>query len=111
MKKIILFSLFAVFLMGCGTSGTGNPEVDTIGIGTAFGIVAHSFSYWLFIVLSLIPAIVYLFMYYKGKIEQVDLKVLFGCLVLVSLAICMRPCEIAANTSIAAFQRGNIIGY
>lgn len=111
MKSLLMFLIMSFFLISCGTHGTGNAEVDTISLGTAFGIVAKSFSYWLFIVLSLIPTVVYLFLYYKGKVEEVDLKILFGCVVLISLAVLMRPCEIAANTSLAAFERGNIIGY
>jgi len=111
MKNLLLFTLCALFLMACGTHGTGDPERDTISIGTAFGIVAKSWSYWVFIFLSLLPAAYYLMQYYRGKIEEVDLKVLFGCLVLISFAVFFRPCEIAANTSITAFNRGNIIGY
>jgi hypothetical protein len=110
MKNLIMFIIAAIFLMSCGTT-TGDPEVDTIGIGTAFGIVSKSFTYWLFIILALIPPIVYIGMYYAGKIDEVNLIVLFGFLALLMFAIFYRPAEIAANTSIAAFNRGNIIGY
>jgi len=110
MKKLIMFSLMAIFLMSCGTT-TGNPEVDTISIGTAFGIVSKSFTYWLFVVLALLPPVIYIGMYYAGKIDEVNLVVLFFLLGLLLFAILYRPTEIAANTSIAAYQRGNIIGY
>ena len=111
MKKVILFSLMAVLLMSCGMVGTGDPERDTISIGTAFSIVAKSWSYWIFIILSCLPAVVYLYSYFKEKLDEVNLIVLFGCVGLIVFAIFFRPCEIAANTSLAAFERGNVIGY
>lgn len=112
MKKLILFSLFTMFLMSCGTT-TGDPEVDTISIGLAFSIVSKSWSYWLFIA---IPVVVFgYYIYRKSKSDDgwagTSLLPIFGFVAVIMFAIFFRPCEIAANTSIAAYQRGNIIGY
>lgn len=107
MNKLIGFLILSLFVMGCGVAT--NPE-DNITFQQAFNHVAKNFSYWLFIGLSVVPAAVYIFLYYRGKIDEVDLKVLFGLLVLLMIAIFIRPAEIAANTTVEMASRGVFIG-
>jgi len=109
MKKLILFAFTAMFLMSCGGAGQ-NPD-DYITFGQAFSHVSKSFWYWFFIVLAILPPIGYIAAYYMGKIDEVDLRLLFALLALLLFAIFFRPCEVAANTTVEQAARGVYIGY
>lgn len=109
MKKLILFSLFAILLMSCG--GAGKAPTDYITFGTAFGHVAKSFSYWLFILLASVPLISYIYAAASGKIDRFNLLLLFLFVTLFAFSIFFRPCEIAANTTVEQAARGAWIGY
>lgn len=109
MKKLILFAFTAMFLMSCG--GAGQQPDDYITFGQAFNHVSKSFWYWFFIVVAILPPVVYIAAYYMGKIDEVDLRLLFALLAVLLFAIFFRPCEVAANTTVAQAARGNYIGY
>jgi len=111
MKKLISFFLFAVLLTSCG--GAGVDPSDNITWGTAFNHVSQSFSYWLWIIITVAAAAVYIFKITSSK-EGWDLGrtiVLFVLLALLMTALMVRPSEVAANTTVEQAARGVFIGY
>lgn len=115
MKKLILFLLGAMFLMSCG--GAGQQPTDYITMGQAWHHVAQSWGYW--IPLIIVTIIGGYFMAYKPimkyKLGDIDsgqatfLVVLFLAAFLFTLLV--RPCEVAANTTVEQAARGGWIGY
>lgn len=104
---ILLFITIA--LASCG--GNGVVPDDYISWGQAFDHVSKSFSYWLFILLAAAPMVYYVWSVVKGKVETFSLPLMFVFLVLIALAIFMRPSEVAANTTVEQAARGVFIGY
>lgn len=109
MKKLLLFSICAILLMSCG--GAGVDPSDNITFGQAFSKVSRSFSYWLWIVIACLPLVVYLGITLWGKVEEFKLPILFVLVAVLLIAIFMRPCEVAANTTVEQAARGVYIGY
>jgi hypothetical protein len=114
MKKLLLFSLCAVLLMSCG--GAGHDPSDNITWGQAFNHVSHSFTYWLFVIITglflLLVTLGSVIQYKKGEIDgSAFAKRVFVALVIFAFAFFMRPCEVAANTTVEQAARGVWIGY
>lgn len=114
MKKVILFALVAMFLMSCG--GAGKAPEDYITLGQAFSHVAKSFGYWVWIIVVALGSSVFWFKFLKGKAGHnpglgTTLPLMFATLLLLMIAIFMRPCEVAANTTVEQMLRGVYIGY
>ena len=104
----------AIFLMSCG--GNGQQPTDYITFGQAFKHVSQSFDYWIWI----IPATLLLLGggyklvkgYSDGEIEGKTVG--FYGFVLVAINLCtwlIRPCDVAANTTVEQMLRGVYIGY
>ncbi len=109
MKKVILFSLMAMFLMSCG--GAGQQPDDYITFGRAWNHVAQSAGYWVFIVIALALVGGYILAAVKGWIETFSLPLMFALVGFLLFAIFFRPCEVAANTTVEQAARGVFIGY
>jgi hypothetical protein len=114
MKSLLLFVMCSVFLMSCG--GAGHLPTDNVSLGQAFGHVAQSFGYWVWVILTVIGTVVTLVISLKqygnrdidGKAFSLRMAV---CIALLLLAVLMRPCEVAANTTVEQAARGAWIGY
>lgn len=111
MKKMLLFSMFAIVFMSCG--GSGQHPDDYITWGQAFNHVAHSFSYWFFIAVTVLAVAAYIIIVSKSDDgwNQGRVLVLFVLLALFLMALLMRPSEVAANTTVEQAARGVYIGY
>lgn len=115
MRKIILFAMASLFLMSCGGPGK-NPD-DLITWGQAWNHVSHSWGYWIpLLVVTLIGGyfLVYrtIVKYKAGDIDGGAATWRFLAFV-VAFAICLliRPCEVAANTTVDQALRNKWIGY
>jgi hypothetical protein len=113
MKKLLVFILFLVplFLLSCSVDGK-DPS-DTIGLGVAFGAVIKTSSYWIWLVAIIIIELVATYFIIRAIHNGVEISnwVFFVMLVVLALAIFMRPCEIAFNTTVEQYNRGVLIGY
>lgn len=114
MKTLILFVMASIFLMSCG--GDAHLPTDNITWLQAWHHVAHSFVYWLFVVITL-AALVYvtsisIVAYRNGELDGGAFTFRFLILmVLFASALLIRPCELAENTTVEQAARGVWIGY
>lgn len=114
MKKLLLFILSAITLMSCG--GSGQLPTDYITFGQAFSHVSQSAEYWAWVVgVGLISAVAgYKLVkgYNDGEVEGKTIG-LYGSIMLAAnlFVWLMRPCEVAANTTVEQMLRGVYIGY
>jgi hypothetical protein len=114
MKKLLMFSLVVMFLVSCG--GKGQAPTDYITLGQAFGVVSHTFSYWLWLVVCAILFVAVAYTLIQSYREDQEWSVGYSVVsfiitMLLLCAIFIRPCEIAANTTVEQLHRGGIIGY
>ncbi len=109
MKKTIVFALCAILLMSCG--GAGQLPTDNVTFGQAWNHVSQSFSYWLWLVVAVVASAIAI--YKKSKSENTDgIHVYYGLAALfILLTLLVRPCEVAANTTVEQAARGAWIGY
>lgn len=109
--KQLLFLLTIVLLASCG--GAGVQPTDNITWSTAFNHVSQSFSYWLWVVLTLAAAVAYVWAVTTSKEgwNQTRALIFFVVLALLMAAIMYLPSEIAANTTVEQASRGVFIGY
>lgn len=110
MKKFVFFAFAAVLLMSCG--GPGVQPMDNITLGQAFGHVAQSGVYWLFVIAAALALIVACVLISRGPgwTGQTFL-VAFALLAVLLLAIFLRPCDVAANTTVEQAMRDKWLGY
>lgn len=117
MKKLLFFTLSmitAMLFISCG--GAGLEPTDNITLGQAFDHVSKSFGYWVFIILAAAIGGYVAFRVIKQYEKTQDWTTgnslaIFAILVVLSLTIFMRPCEVAANTTVEQAARGVFIGY
>ncbi len=105
---VIVFLFMAIGLSSCGKT-TGDPLVDTITFGQAWAHVAGFTSYWIWLVLSAFPLIVYILYLIKDKESQLQLPILFVCVALFAAGLLYAPAECAANTTLEQAARGVFI--
>lgn len=104
----------AIFLMSCG--GAGQEPTDYITVGQAFNHVSQSFSYWMWVVPAMLVLVIGGYKLIKGYSDgEIEGKtVAFYGFILVTLNLCVwliRPCDVAANTTVEQMLRGVYIGY
>ena len=104
----------AIFLMSCG--GAGKEPTDYITVGQAFNHVSLSFSYWIWIIPAMLGLIIGGYKLIKGYSDgEIEGKTVgFYGFVLVALNLCawlIRPCDVAANTTVEQAARGVFIGF
>lgn len=114
---VLVFAVLSVALMSCGST-TGNPLVDKISFGQAWGHVVTFGSYWQWLGLSFIPVVAYA-LYLIGawpfktinpnKDAEISGFIVFVCVALVAAALLIPPAECAANTTIEQAARGVFI--
>ena len=114
MKKLILFSLLAIFLMSCG--GAGTLPTDNITVGQAFNHVSQYFSYWVWIIPASILLTVGVFLIIKRyrdcEINGWQVAMYFFITLTINLCVWLiRPCDVAANTTVEQAARGVFIGF
>lgn len=97
--------VMALLLASCGSS-TGDPFKDTISFGEAWGHVAGFASYWIWLVISVIPAVIYILHVIVNKDSELKLPVLFVVLAIFLFGLLYAPAECAANTTIEQASRG-----
>jgi peptidoglycan/LPS O-acetylase OafA/YrhL len=114
MKNLILFAFACLLLASCG--GAGKELSDNISVSQAMHHCAHTFYYWLWIVITAILfaglSLGFYVNYKQGGDWTVGTTIiLIVVFALLITAILMRPCEIAANTTVEQAARGAFIGY
>lgn len=88
----------------------------TISLGQAFAHCAGTGSYWLWIVIVVIASAITAFLLTRAndKTEvnpMVKMVIYFAIAAAILCSIFVRPCSVAANTSVEAAARGNYLGY
>lgn len=104
----LLFILLTIGLASCGKT-TGDPTVDNITFSQAWGHVAGFASYWVWLLLSIIPAVIYIFYVIVNKDAELKLPILFVVLAIFLFGLLYAPAECAANTTIEQAARGVFI--
>lgn len=90
--------------------------MENITLGQAFGHVAQSTSYWVWLIIAslLLAGVVYKLIkgYASGDFDGRQVA-FYGIIALAiwAFALLMRPCEVAANTTKEQAARGVYIGY
>jgi hypothetical protein len=114
MKKLLMFSLVVMFLVSCG--GKGQAPTDYITLGQAFGVVSHTFSYWLWLVVCAI-LFVAVGLYddpglpgRSGMVRRVQCCFFYNYS---AVTVCnfYQALRDRSNTTVEQLHRGGIIGY
>jgi hypothetical protein len=109
MKNLIVFALCSMFLISCG--GAGQKPDDYITFGQAWNHVSESGAYWVWVGISGALLLGYILGVAFGKIEELKLPLLGLLIGFLAFCLFMRPCEVAANTTVEQAARGVFIGY
>jgi len=88
----------------------------TISLGQAFAHCASTGSYWLWIVIALVASILTAVILTRANNKSevnpmVKMAIYFAIAAAILCSIFVRPCSVAANTSVEAAARGNYLGY
>lgn len=88
----------------------------TISLGQAFAHCASTTSYWVWIAIVLAFIAIGSFIMWKvSKTTEINgfvkIIVVFAFLAALFLSVFMRPCDVAANTSIEMAAKGHYLGY
>lgn len=105
---VLVFILLTIGFASCGKT-TGDPYVDNITFGQAWGHVAKFASYWWWLAGSIVPLAAYLLYLGFNKNSRANSWLLFGFIGLFLFALLMPPGECAANTTIEQAARGVFI--
>lgn len=114
MKKLLFIILPFVLLTACG--GPGILPTDNITLGQAFAHCTSTTSYWLWIGIVLAASGLICLLWYRAEKNAevnvyVKLILTFIMVAAIISSIFMRPCDVAANTSVEMMQRGHYLGY
>lgn len=90
--------------------------VKSISLSQAFAHCASTGSYWwgLGIVLAIVIAVIIGIIVFEKSAEVnpfVKMFLVFACMAAILMAVFMRPCDVAANTSEEMAAKGHYLGY
>lgn len=113
LKLICLFAFACLFLMSCVAPVGGEP---TISLGTAIRYCFTTTSYVVWFAFTTIVSLIIIYALIKSYREEMEWSKGHNIFLAISIALFLaglliRPCEIAANTTVEQFSRGVIIGY
>jgi hypothetical protein len=105
---VLLFMLLTIGLASCGKT-TGDPMIDNITFSQAWGHVAGFASYWVWLILSAVPLVLYIAYIIVDKNSELKLPILAALLAIFLFGLLYAPAECAANTTIEQAARGVFI--
>jgi hypothetical protein len=114
MKSLLLFALCSILIMSC--DGNSHVPMHNVPWGDAWLHVAHSFSYWLFTIITFLVLVVVTYKsiveYKSGDLESESLALrMIIVIAAFAFALLFRPCEVAVNTTVEQAARGVWLGY
>ena len=109
-KAFLFLMVGALFITGCQV---GVLPTDEVGLPAAFAHCAHSVSYWVWGIIATLAAGFAGWRMKKAYDDGAEISpvLLFGIAVVLLLAWCYRPSELAWNTTVEQAARGVWIGY